>query len=293
MFDFIAYPIGTFLRLIYNTIAFKNYGLSIILLTVIIKTLLLPLMIKQYHSTSKISEVQPKMQEIQKKYKDNPEKLNEETMKLYKENNINPASGCLPLFIQMPILFSLYYVISQPLKYMFKIPADVINKLFSMIPAGSSRMGNLHDLSIISYFTQNKDKLSGINGLITQNHLINMNFFGINLGATPSLSFNELFGKASNIQAWYLLLIPIIAVVTTYISFKYSSNQVPQTDSSQKQNLMQNSMALMSTVMTGFISFTVPAGMGLYWIISNIYQLLQQMFMNKYIIKKTSSLETA
>lgn len=291
MLDFISYPIGTFLRIIYNTLAFKNYGLSIILLTVIIKSLLLPLIIKQYRSTAKISVVQPKIQEIQKKYKDNPQKLNEETMKLYKENNINPASGCLPLLIQMPILFSLYYVISQPLKYMFRVPAQAINQLFSMIPAGAGKIANLHDLSVINYFSQNTDKLSGVNSLIKKDYLLNMNFFGINLGRIPSLDFNKLFGNSPDMQAWYLLLIPILAIVTTYISMKYSSNQESQPGNSQNQNSMMKNMALFSTVTTGFISFTVPAGLGLYWIISNIYQLLQQLFINKFIIKKANSME--
>jgi YidC/Oxa1 family membrane protein insertase len=291
MFNFIAYPIGTLLRIIYDTLAFKNYGFSIILLTIIIKTLVLPLTIKQYRSTSKISEIQPKLQEIQKKYKDDPQMLNQETMKLYQENNVNPTAGCLPLLIQMPILFSLYYVISQPLKYMFKLPAETIQFLFEKIPADAAKIANLHDLSIINYFTLNTDKLSDVNGLLTQDHLLNMHFFGINLGRTPSLNPSILFGSAVDIQAWYLLLIPILAVTTTYLSIKYSMNQTPQQDSNPSQKTMQNSMTLMSPLMTGFISFTVPAGLGIYWIISNVYQLVQQLYMNKFIIKKGSTVE--
>jgi YidC/Oxa1 family membrane protein insertase len=292
MFDFIAYPIGAFLRILYNTVAFKNYGFSIILLTVIIKAIVLPLTIKQYRSTAKMSEVQPQLQEIQKKYKNDPQKLNEATMKLYQENHINPAGGCLPLLIQMPILFSLYYVISQPLKYMFRVPKEAIDQLYRMIPAGAVKASNLHDLSIINYFSQNTDKLSGASDLVTQDHLLNMNFFGIHLGGTPSLDFSKLFGNALDMQAWYLLLIPLIAVVTTYFSTKYAMNQTPQTNLNPSQNSMQKSMALISPIMTGFISFTVPAGLGLYWIISNVFQLVQQLYMNKYVIKKTDSIET-
>ncbi|MCM0649943.1 YidC/Oxa1 family membrane protein insertase [Clostridium swellfunianum] len=289
MLDFISYPIGAFLRIIYNTLAFKNYGLSIILLTVIIKTLVLPLTIKQYRSTAKISEIQPQIQEIQKKYKNDPQKLNAETVKLYQEYKINPASGCLPLLIQMPVLFSLYYVISQPLKYMFKIPKDVISQIFSMIPAEAVKSSNLHDLSIIDYFSHNLDKLSSANGLITQDNLLNMKFFGINLGAIPSLDPSRLFGSSPDMQAWYLLIIPVLAIVTTFISTKYSMNQTPQQNTNPSQNSMMNSMTLISPIMTGFISFTVPAGLGIYWIISNVFQLGQQLFMNKYIINKASS----
>lgn len=286
MLDFISYPIGTLLRIIYNTLAFKNYGISIILLTVFIKTLVLPLTIKQYRSTAKIGEIQPQLQKIQEKYKNDPEKLNQQTMKLYQENNINPASGCLPLLIQMPILFSLYYVISQPLKYMFRVPAETISKLFSMIPASAVKASAIHDLSIINYFSQNTDKLYNINGLISKDHLLNMNFFGINLGAIPSLDFGKLFGNSPDTQAWILLIVPILAVATTYISMKYSMNQTPQQDNNLAQNSMQKSMSLISPIMTGFISFSVPTGLGLYWIISNIFQIVQQIFMNKFIINK-------
>ncbi len=291
MLDFISYPIGTFLRIIYNTLAYKNYGLSIILLTVIIKSLVLPLTIKQYRSTAKMSEVQPQLQELQKKYKNDPQKLNEETVKLYQKYKINPASGCLPMLIQMPILFSLYYVISQPLKYMFKIPVDAIQQVFSMIPAGAASSANLRDLSIISYFSHNTDKLADINGAITQSHLLNMSFFGINLGAIPSLDIGKLFGSSPDMQAWYLLIIPVLAIVTTFISTKYSMNQTPQQGANPSQAAMTNSMILISPVMTGFISFTVPAGLGIYWIISNVFQMAQQLFMNKYVIKKASNKE--
>lgn len=80
--------------------------------------MLLPFTIRQVQASSKMGDIQPQVQEIQNKYKDDREKQNEEIMKLYQENNMNPTGGCLPTLIQMPILFSLYYVISQPLKYM-------------------------------------------------------------------------------------------------------------------------------------------------------------------------------
>jgi YidC/Oxa1 family membrane protein insertase len=110
----------------------------------------LPLTIKQFRSTAKISEIQPQLKKIQDKYKNDPQKLNQEMMKLYQENKINPAGGCLPLIIQMPILFSLYYVISQPLRYMFRITSETISYLFGMIPAGVIKATAMHDLSIIT-----------------------------------------------------------------------------------------------------------------------------------------------
>lgn len=291
MFDFIAYPIGALLRIIYNTIAFKNYGLSIILLTVIIKVIVLPLTIKQTRSMAKISEIQPQLQKLQEKYKSDPQKLNQEMAKLYQENKVNPAGGCLPLIIQMPILFSLYYVISQPLKYMFRISAETISHVFSMIPAEAVKATAMHDLSIITYFSENVDKLSNLGGSISEHMLLNMNFLGIDLGGIPSLDFSRLFGSSPDMQAWYLLMVPLLAVVSTYISMKYSMKQTPQQNNNPSANAMQKSMGLVSPIMTGFISFSVPAGLGLYWIISNLFQLAQQLFMNKFIIKTPNKVE--
>ena len=291
MLDFIAIPIGYVLKFIYDTLAFKNYGIAIILLTVIVKTLLLPLYIKQYHSTSKLSEIQPQLQEIQKRYKDDKEKLNEEMMKLYQENKVNPAGGCLPSLIQMPILFSLYYVISQPLKYMAGKSPEVIGQLFEKIPAGPDRIANMRDLSIITYFGKHTEAFAEVSQLLKRDELLNMNFIGINLGAIPTWDYHKLLDPAAGTQNLILLLIPLLSAVTTYISVKYSMQQTPQTNDNQMQASMQKNMALISPVTSGFISFNVPAGLGLYWIIGNIYQIAQQMFMNRFVIKKDVKVE--
>lgn len=94
-------------------IGFPSYALAIILISILIKIILFPLMQKQMKSTMNMQEVQPKLEYLQKKYKNNPEKMNEEVMKLYKEYNVNPMSGCLPLLIQMPILIGLFGALRQ------------------------------------------------------------------------------------------------------------------------------------------------------------------------------------
>ncbi|MBA1334251.1 MAG: Inner membrane protein translocase and chaperone YidC, short form OxaI-like [Firmicutes bacterium] len=286
MFDIIAIPMGYILKYIYDTIAFQNYGIAIILFTVAVKSLLLPLTIKQYHSTSKINELQPQMREIQEKYKNDKEKLNEELMKFYQENKVNPAGGCLPLLIQMPILFSLYYVISQPLKYMAGKSSEVIGKLYEMIPQGSDRIANMKDLSIITYFGRHTEELQKVNHMLKTEELFNMDFLGINLGAIPTWSFSNYFNPDTGVHSFLLLLIPILSVITSYISVKYSMHEVPQASDNQMQASMQKNMALISPVMSGIISFTVPAGLGLYWIVGNVYQIAQQKFMNTFVIKK-------
>lgn len=94
-----------------DDLGFPSYGVAIIVLTVIIKTLLLPLALKQIRSMKAMQEIQPEMQRIQKKYKNDPKMLREEMQKLYRENNANPMAGCLPLLVQMPFLVSIYYAL--------------------------------------------------------------------------------------------------------------------------------------------------------------------------------------
>lgn len=107
--------LGSVLRIIVEFV--QNYGLSIILFTVFVKVLLLPLTIKQTKSTKAMQDIQPKLQEIQEKYKNKPEKQQQEIMNLYKEAKVNPVAGCLPLLIQMPILFGLYNVLRNPVDW--------------------------------------------------------------------------------------------------------------------------------------------------------------------------------
>lgn len=108
---------GFVLYQIYNLV--QNYGVAIILFTIIVKTIILPLNIKQTNSMREMQAIQPELENLQKKYKNNPEKLNMETMKLYKLYNVNPLSGCLPLLIQLPIIWGLYGALREPTKYVF------------------------------------------------------------------------------------------------------------------------------------------------------------------------------
>jgi len=292
MLDFIAIPMGAVLKFIYDNIALQNYGIAIIIFTVGIKSLMLPLSIKQVQSTSKMGDLQPQMQEIQKKYKDDKEKQSAEIMKLYQENKVNPAGGCLPLLIQMPILFSLYYVISQPLKYMAGKSPEIITQLYGLIPQGAEKIEKMKDLSIITYFNSHTEQLQAVSSLLKPEDLLNMNFLGINLGAVPSWDPGNYINNGANIHTYLLLLIPVLSALTSYISVKYSMKDAPKTSGTEMQASMQNNMALISPIMSGVIAFTVPAGLGLYWIIGNIYQIVQQMFINIFVLKKRADRKT-
>ena len=123
---FISEIFGYLLDWLYNV--FNNYGIAILIFSVILRVILIPITIKQQKSMKKSAKLQAEMSEIQKKYKNNPEKLNQETIELYKREKMSPFSGCLSSILQIIIIFSVFWLVSQPLTYMKKIDKDLIEK---------------------------------------------------------------------------------------------------------------------------------------------------------------------
>lgn len=290
--DFIARPLGQFLLFIYNTIAFHNYGLAIIVFTILVKLVLLPLTVKQYKSSAKMQELQPLIQDVQKKYKNDKEKLNQEMMKVYQENNYNPAGGCLPLLVQMPILISLYWVIVQPLKFMLLKTTEQITKIVDVATQGlgAANMGYQKELAALNFFNENKEALSQVSGILNSNELINFNFLGLHLGKIARYLPNAGPSGIFENPAVYLplLILPIFAVITTFISTKLS---MPKQNSSQGgQNAMASSMSssmmYIGPIMTLIFSFQLPAGVVLYWGAGYVFTIFQQLYINKHVIKK-------
>ena len=247
--DFISYPLGQFLHFIYNNLAFLSYGLAIIIFTLFIRIILLPLTVKQYSSMARMQEIQPQIQEIQKRYKNDKEKLNTELMKVYQENKVNPAGGCLPLLIQMPILFSLYYVISSPLKYMLGKTDAMITELYSKVPV-SEHIANIKDISIINFFSRHPDQIDSVSNILKSSDLLNMNFLGLNLGLVPKWNPTEIMNSPIAVQYFALLLIPILAAVTTFISIKFSSASTANSAGNEMAASMNRSMMMMMPLMT-------------------------------------------
>ena len=119
MWHYIVLAMGWIIKTIYDLV--QNYGVAIILFTIVIKALLLPLNIKSQKAMKKQQKIQPIIAQLQQKYANDQQKLQQEMMKVYKENDVSMMGGCLPLFIQMPILIALYQAIQKPLTYMFGV----------------------------------------------------------------------------------------------------------------------------------------------------------------------------
>lgn len=276
IFSYIPKFLGLVLNFIYEYMSFGRYGVAIIIFTIFVKLVLLPLTVKQLKSTAKLQEIQPIIQELQRKYKNDTQKLNEEMMKVYTEHKYNPASGCLPLLVQMPILFSLIYVIGKPMTYMLQYSPDQIAAKLNSVPESLRIKGFYEQIGAVDY-----------------HNILNMKFMGLNLGLVPSWRPGVLFGPQMS-QYLPLIIIPILAVATTIISnklmmastMKKSDNNSANDKSQDMAAAMSKNMMLIAPLMTLWVSFQFPAGLGLYWFVGNVFQIFQQLYLNKFVLKK-------
>ncbi|NLK87828.1 MAG: YidC/Oxa1 family membrane protein insertase [Clostridiaceae bacterium] len=312
MLDPIAKVLGVVLKFIYDN-AFQNYGLAIIIFTILVRLAMLPLTLKQQKSSAKMQEIQPLLNDLQKRYKDDKEKLNQEMMKLYQEHNYNPASGCLPLLIQMPILLTLYWVIAQPLKFMLgkteEARTAIINvaakaqvainallndpKIPTTVEDVVKSWGTYSEIKALNYFNENPEALSQVTGFLDKTELIDFkSFLGLHLGeiANPTALFSD-FQNTWKIQLPILILV-LLATVTTYLSSKLA---MPKTTTQQSgaAGCSTNSMLYMGPVMTLMFSFRLPAGVILYWMAGYVFAIFQQLYLNKQRDKAAALREAA
>ena len=292
----ITRPLGFIIEQIYHLV--QNYGLAIILFTIIIKLILLPLNIKSQKAMRKQQKIQPIIAELQAKYKNDQEKLQREMMKVYKENNVSMMGGCLPMLIQMPILIGLYQVIQRPITYLagvtewtqdkLQIVGELRDKIAASFP---DLLGNYAKMDLENLVKTGQIDISNWCSKLGE-HLewaFNFNFLGLDLSNKPSAALSRITSADfSDMGIVLLILIPIFAVFTTWLSSKIMQwqNKSANTAANEQAAQMTGTMNFIMPLMTGYFTFILPSGMGLYWIISSIVQIVQQIALNYYFEKK-------
>ncbi len=264
-------PLGYVMEWIYNLI--PNYGWDIILFTLLIRVVSLPLDIYQQKSMAKMSAFQPVIMDIQKKYKNNPEKQQNELAKLQQDFGYNPMAGCLPMFLNFFVMFGVIEVVYRPLQRIFHMPAEVLGaaevalRNLGMNPTIVTRDTHIiHQVlagegSVLSCFTP--EQVSTITEFSSK-----MNFFGIDLTKVPSLSI-----APENLP---LLIFPLLSLLTMFISTHYSMKASGQ----ELQGGMKITMYLMPLMMVYF-SFTVPVAFSLYYTVSNVLMMIKSEAMRR------------
>ena len=287
IYTIVGYPLGWAMWLCYQLT--NNYALSLLIFTIIMRLALLPITLKQQKSTIKMQMLRPKIDDLQKKYAKNREKLNEETMKLYQQEGYNPMAGCLPMVIQLVIMFGLIDVIYKPLKHIVRLPSDLLNKAMELV-AGTAgyveRSGlNTNQLVIITDLQQNPEKYSILGAKWVETiQSLNLNFFSMDLSQRPTVAmFTSIFSEFNP-----LIFIPILAggsaLLMSIIQMKTQQGGMGGADAPGGASM--KSMMLMMPVMSTVISFSVPAGVGLYWFYSNLVAIVQSLVIHKYFNPK-------
>ena len=296
MFEFfITRPLGWIIEQIYNLVS--NYGLAIIIFTIIVKLILLPLNVKSQKAMKKQQKIQPILAELQEKYKNDQQKLQTEMMKLYKENNVSMTGGCLPMLIQFPILIGLYRVIQWPLSFIFGVDwaaADVINKVYALRDQFAN--SELVKYTMEQLANQKQIELSKWASYANPNDpwVINFNLFGLDLSQRPIevWKYLECLDFTSNPAIYALLLIPALAVLSQWASMKLTQKQTGQNQQTEGQAAqMSKSMTMMMPMMTLLFTFTLESGIGLYWIVSSLMQIVQQILLDRILKKSEDEIE--
>ncbi len=278
LYSIVGYPLGWIMYICYKII--PVYGVALILFSIIARVLLVPLSIKQQKSMIKMQIFRPRMEEIQKKYANNREKMAEEMNKLYAEEGYNPMMGCLPMLIQLPILFGLIDVIYRPMTHILRISGDVITQMQTIaapllnLTSEALAKDYSSQLKVIGAIQQNSDAFASIGtDVLEKVNALNLNFLGIDLTQTPQFTqFNILW------------VIPILSFITSALLSVFT---MKQTAASAGDNAaaagMSKSMMLMMPLMSGYFAFMFPAGVGIYWVVSNLLMALQTFLLNKFM----------
>lgn len=291
MFEFFANIFGYLLQFLYTLV--NNYGLAIILFTLIIKLLLLPLSIKQQKTMKKSSKLQEKVKVMQFKYKNDPEKLNKEMMNLYKTENVSPFSGCLTSIIQMLLLLSIFYLVRSPLTFMEKIPQENINTYIQQLKDEGKVISNVYpEIDLIRETELLKEKNPEDQFIEKTN--IKMNFLGLDLSKIPQ----------QNMTDYTVYIIPVLYILSSFVSIRITTaKQQKDKEDKKSKNIDGNTGkeikeennemdAVMQTnkmmswfvpIMSISIAFIAPLGLALYWLISNILMIAERLIIDKVV----------
>ncbi len=291
MFDFFAYTFGYVLNFIYNII--NNYGFAIILFTIFVKLLLLPISIKQQRTMKKSAQMQEQVKALQFKYKNDPQKMNQEMMSLYKAENYSPFSGCLSAIAQIILLLSVFYLVRSPLTFMKQVPKETIDTYIQqMKEEGKIQNSAYPEIDIIREKGQEDEQVK-----------INMEFLGLDLSQIPN----------QNMQDYRVYIIPVLYIISSVISMKITTAMQKQQNTKKKEAVIDvtekkegeegeenkqvekegetpdismqtnKTMSWLIPIMAISIAFVAPLGLALYWLVNNVLMIVERIALNKFL----------
>lgn len=286
MLDAIATPFGWLMMRLYELT--DNFGWAIILFAIVVALVLLPFMAKSKKSMMRMTRLQPRMMELQKKHEGNPQKLNEEMARLYRENKVSPMGGCLWSLLPLFIMIALYRAVVKPLTIMMGIPDDMLqqggaiyeqlqNLGYSLSNYTSSANSFYEQIYQAKFITENWDAFRGISDNLVQ---MNFNFVGLDLSVTPDWHFWSFDLSAGAWPVIGLFIMPLISTGLNYLSMFISRKLQPSVGTTQQQQASASSMKTMMIIMplmSLWIGYVMPAALCVYWIMNSLTGIIREV----------------
>ena len=295
--DFLGKPLGYVLGLVFDLVG--NYFLAIFLFTFVVRLLMFPLSLKTQKNQADRARLAPRLERLQKKYAKDPKKLQEKQMALYEKHGVSMTGGCLPMIVQMIVLFGIISAIYSPVTHLTSVPADVIdttattlNKVGVLAESDVKQGSYYREMRILQHIDNNEytdEVTTAITNIksgdkakytkaqateyITEMQEMDFSLFGMDLLEQPN-------SKGISV----LWLIPLISGITALLSSLLSMHYQKQMTKGQAQQGQGCSNVMMLVFLPAtslFIAFSVPGAVGLYWICSNLIALLQTFVLNQ------------
>ena len=298
MLDAIATPFGWLMMRLYELT--NNFGWAIILFAIVVALVLLPFMAKSKKSMMRMSRLQPRMMELQKKHEGNPQKLNEEMARLYRENHVSPLGGCLWSLLPFPILLALYRAVVKPITIMMGVADELLapgGAIYEQLQALGYSMSNYttstntfyEQIYQSKFISEHFDQFSGLSDKLVQ---MDYSFLGLDLSQTPDWHFWSFDFSNGTWVVLGLFLLPLISTGLSYLSMYVSRKINPQVGTTQQQQANASSMKTMMIIMplmSLWIGYIMPAALCVYWIMNSLTGILRETGLTLFYKKKMAA----
>ncbi len=283
---YICVPFAWLTRMFYSLTG--SYGLALILFTLVVKLVILPFQLKGKKSMLRMNRMQGKIKDIQTRYANNKQRMQEEMANLYAQEGVNPMSGCLWSFLPFPILIALYAIIRQPLRYLMGLSVDTISAItdaatkLGYAAAEGAQSSAYEQIYLAKFVHQNWDSFQGqFDGLIN----LDYNFLGIDLASQGS----QLFGQITT-GGWPVIGVMILPIIATALQFLMTV--VSMKSSGGTANSQGKMMMYLMPLMTLWMGYILPAALCVYWIANTAFAIIQEQVLNKHFNKILDREET-
>ena len=274
--------------------SFSNYGIALILFAIVVKLILFPFSMKSKRSMIQMNLIQGKVQQIQKQYAKNREKMNEEIQKLYAKENVNPMGGCLWSMIPLFILWPLYAIIRRPLYHLMHLSEEAIEAVATVLGYSTEQAGRAaaySELYMANMMNEGnieavRAAVDGVSAGMGENlFIVDFNFLGMNLADIAQWKIWDF--DVYNWGTIGLFLLPIISAVLSWLMSKVSqaTNAMSNKQAATQQNSQMKTMMIMMPLMSLWIGYAMPAGLCVYWIINSLTSMGQEYISGKMLKK--------